>query len=111
MTTEGVALPSTDDAVVLSQGLGEEPATPPPPPSFRCDSIIIPVAAAQLRLQQLAGRGMRQLVHHHDGIRQPPLRHLSLIDPQHGLGIDRMAGPRHHQQQRPLVPFRVLVPR
>src|SRR5574339_206986 len=61
----------------------------------------------QGELGELAGRGMRKLVHENQVVGHPPLGDLALVELEHFLLRDLLAGLLHHHHDRALVPFRV----
>src|SRR4030088_3039033 len=63
---------------------------------------------AQRRLQDLSGRGMRNAIDEYDVIRQPPFGDLAIHVFQDVLARRGLALFELHDQQRTLVPFRVV---
>src|SRR5439155_4055122 len=63
---------------------------------------------AQRELGELAGRGVRQLLHEHDVLGRPPLGDLALVELEELVARHFLPGLLHRHDDRPLVPFRVL---
>src|SRR6185436_2785869 len=72
--------------------------------------LVVLHLLAQRELGELAGRRMRQLLDEDDVVGHPPLGDLALVEPEHLLLRDLLAGFLHRNDDRPLVPFRVLDP-
>src|SRR4051812_13040810 len=63
---------------------------------------------AERELGQLAGGGMRQLLHEHHVFRHPPLGDLALVELEEVVARDLLPGLLHRDNNRPLVPLRML---
>src|SRR5437764_1430284 len=63
---------------------------------------------AQRELGQLAGRGMRQLLHEDHVVRHPPLGDLAFVELEQIFPRDVLSGLLHRDHDRPLVPLRML---
>src|SRR3954469_11420141 len=62
----------------------------------------------QRQLRELAGRRMRQLLHEYDIIGHPPLGDLAFVEAQQILLGHFLPGLLHRDNDRPLVPLRML---
>src|SRR5688500_9926832 len=63
---------------------------------------------AQRELGELAGGGVRQLLHEHHVVGHPPLGDLALVEPEQLVLRHLLTGALHRHHDRALVPFRVL---
>src|SRR6185503_13234650 len=74
-------------------------------------SLLIKTVILELlpqgQLRELAGRGMRQLVHEHDVVGHPPLRNLAFVEAQQLVLRDLLPQLLHRHHDRALVPLRV----
>src|SRR5689334_10311598 len=77
------------------------------PISARTKLVVLHLLA-QLELGELAGRGVRQLLHEHHVVGDRPLGDLALVEPEQLVARDVAARLLHRDDDRPLAPFRVL---
>src|SRR6266850_1720320 len=70
--------------------------------------LVILHLLAQRELGELAGRGVRQLLHEHDVVGHPPLGDLALVELQELVARHLLPRLLHRHDDRPLVPFRML---
>src|SRR5262249_38502105 len=73
-----------------------------------CIKTVVLELLAQRELGELAGRGVRQLVHEQHVVGHPPLGDFALVELQHLFLRHFLPRLLHHHHDRPLVPFRVL---
>src|SRR5512145_150640 len=96
-------------AFFLSARSNQIRATRSPP--FFPRSLLIKAVVLELlpqrKLRELAGRGVRQLVHEDHVIGHPPLGDLALVEPQELLLGHLLARLLDRDDDRTLVPFRV----
>src|SRR6185436_13991013 len=75
-------------------------------------SLLIKTVILELlpqgELGELAGRGMRQLVHEHDVVRHPPLRDLAFVEAQELVLRDLLSRLLRRHHDRALVPLGVV---
>src|SRR6267142_2187629 len=70
--------------------------------------LVILHLLAQRELGELAGRGVRQLLHEHDVVGHPPLGDLALVELEQLVARHLLPRLLHRHDDRPLVPFRML---
>src|SRR3954471_6932987 len=74
----------------------------------RAGQAIVAEHVAQDRLLDLAGRGVGDFRDHDHVVRKPPFGDPALHEGEEVLPGRLTAGLRHHDEERALVPFRVL---
>src|SRR5882762_400845 len=80
------------------------------PAALRSWQLVILELVAQLGLEQLARGGVRQLVHEHDVVRDPPFCNLALEETDQFLAGHLRVLLLNHDQQRPFVPLWMAYP-
>src|SRR5262249_8843048 len=69
---------------------------------------VVLIAVAQLGLENLARGGVRNFRHEHDIVRYPPVGGLASHKAEYLVLACRLTFLEHHDQERPLVPLRML---